>query len=50
MMAWGRCSYLAFDINISVFIKQSSDDLHVASSDSSDQHCITALRHTHQNK
>lgn len=46
MMAWGRCSYLAFDINISVLIKQSPDDLYVPSSDSSDQHGITALSHT----
>lgn len=44
-VVWERCSYLAFDINISIFIKQSSDDLHMTSSDGSDKHSITTLRH-----
>lgn len=47
---WWRCSYLAFDINISIFIKQSSDNLHMASSDGSDKHGITTLRHKNTNK
>ncbi len=47
---WWRCSYLAFDINISIFIKQSSDDLHMTSSDGSDEHGITTLRHKNTNK